>query len=87
MNDQGVYEALAKSGDNRRGEAELDGAGFARLPVLDRATRRKLQDDLLDGLHVTYHDLCELAVVIGGGEGGFWCRLCCSCRAAALLAC
>lgn len=74
LDEKGVYEALEKSGDNRRGaggEAELDGAGFARLPKLDRATRKKLQDDLLNGLHVTYHDLCELAVVVGGGgEGG-----------------
>ena len=68
LEQQGVYDALEKSGNNRRADgggcrkSELDAAGFARLPRLDRKTAKKLQDDLLDGLHVTYHDLCESAV-------------------------
>ncbi|CAM9101452.1 unnamed protein product, partial [Scytosiphon promiscuus] len=41
----------------REGVGMVDGAGFGRLPTLDRAAKMKLQDDLLDGVHVAYHDL------------------------------
>ncbi|CAN0390668.1 unnamed protein product [Pylaiella littoralis] len=53
LDDQGVYDVIKEA----RGESEVDGAGFGRLPKLDPALKRKLQDDLLDGMHVTHHDL------------------------------
>lgn len=62
LNDEGMYEALERSGDARsrgRAQDEVDGAGFGRLPTLDAAAKSRLQDDLLDGVHVTHHDLCE----------------------------
>lgn len=33
------------------------------LPKLDEATKSKLQDDLLNGVHVTYHDLGETSII------------------------
>ncbi|CBN79069.1 hypothetical protein Esi_0176_0004 [Ectocarpus siliculosus] len=61
---EGAYDAPKKTGRRGRGrggsgggEDEVDGAGFGRLPKLDAKTKAKLEEDLLGGVHVTYHDL------------------------------
>ncbi|CAB1121578.1 unnamed protein product [Ectocarpus sp. CCAP 1310/34] len=61
---QGAYDAPKKAGRRGRGRGgggggqdEVDGAGFGRLPKLDAKTKAKLEEDLLNGVHVTYHDL------------------------------
>lgn len=42
-----------------QGDEGVDSVGYGVLPKLDEATKSKLQDDLLNGVHVTYHDLGE----------------------------
>ena len=51
-------------GDGGRGGGAVDGAGFGVLPVLEGEELSKLQDDLLDGVHVTHHDLCEFLLLL-----------------------
>lgn len=65
LDEKGLYDMIERGG-GLDGPVEgegiingVDGAGFGVLPKLDDASRTKLEDDLLDGVHVTFHNLGE----------------------------
>lgn len=62
---EGVDGAAQGRGGGAAGEGGGGGADvaldteFTVLPVLEEAVLHRLEDDLVDGVYVTYHKMCE----------------------------